>query len=52
MNGGCVSEHVTLELLDAEQALREALDESASASRGEFLKRAVVAGGPWSPAAS
>ncbi len=34
MNRGCVSDHVTLELLDEEQALREVLHESASASRG------------------
>lgn len=40
-----MSEHVTLELFDEEQAWREALDDSASASRAEFLKRAVVAAG-------
>ena len=38
-------EHLTLEAVDADGALREALDEAKSSSRLGFLRKAVVAGG-------
>jgi len=38
-------EHLTLEVVDQDGAIREALDEVQSSSRMSFLKQAVVAGG-------
>ena len=40
-----MSDHLTLAAVDTDGAIREALDETASDSRSEFLKRAAVAGG-------
>ena len=40
-----MSDHLTLELVDQDGAVREALDEVASSSRLGFLKHAVAAGG-------
>ena len=38
-------DHLTLELVDKDGAIREALDEAQSSSRLAFLKHALVAGG-------
>ncbi len=38
-------DHLTLEVVDQDRAIREALDEVQSSSRLGFLKQAVVAGG-------
>ena len=40
-----MTDHLTLEAVDSDGAIREALDEAASDSRSDFLKRAAVAGG-------
>jgi hypothetical protein len=40
-----MSDHLTLAAVDTDGAIREALDETASDSRSEFLKKAAVAGG-------
>jgi hypothetical protein len=40
-----MSDHLTLEAVDADGAIREALDDVAGESRANFLKHAVVAGG-------
>ncbi len=40
-----MSEHLTLEVIDEECAMREALDDDAHGSRERFLKTAVFAGG-------
>ncbi len=40
-----MSEHLTLEVVDKDGAIREALDEVSSNTRSTFLKTAVVAGG-------
>lgn len=40
-----MSERLTLDLLDEQAAVREALDEPAQATRSQFFKRAVAGGG-------
>jgi hypothetical protein len=40
-----MSDHLTLDAVDVDGAVREALDDAASASRAGFLKHAAVAGG-------
>jgi hypothetical protein len=40
-----MSDHLTLEAVDADGAIREALDETQAANRAGFLKKALFAGG-------
>jgi hypothetical protein len=40
-----MSDHLTLEAVDTDGALREALDDAAGESRAHFLKKALFAGG-------
>lgn len=40
-----MSHHLTLEAVDADGAIQEALDETQAASRSSFLKKALFAGG-------
>jgi hypothetical protein len=42
-----MSQILSLELVDRDGAIREALDDASSGSREEFLKKAVVAGGTF-----
>ena len=45
-----MTEPLTLELLDQDGAVREALDEAHQGTRAELFRRAVTGGGASSPA--
>ena len=40
-----MTEHLNVEVVDQDGAIREALDEAVSSSRGDWLRRAVTGGG-------
>src|SRR3712207_6311688 len=43
----CMSEPLTLDLLDSDGAIREALDEGQQGTRSELFRKAIVGGGTF-----
>src|SRR3954447_19463723 len=45
--GGCMSEPLSLDLLDQDGAIRDALDEGMQGTRSELFRKAIVGGGTF-----